>query len=262
MANEMQVLKLGARGEEVRTLQVATNRRLRSRELASLVVEEDGVLRHATLAAVRKAAWALGALPPTYDAITSNGEVGIGVQRLIRNPGRRTPEQQQRGKVRIARMRAARKRREREAHSASAMRKAICREAKKAAENYRKNPGAYHYLAGGVANTEYLKPTPTSWRSDCSQFAAAVYKAAGCPSPASVDYQWASTYTMVKSPHAKVTMTPKPGCLGMYGTKTSPHHVEIYIGEPGQEFIGHGSPPIDSMTPGRPDYYLDFDFLN
>ena len=258
----LRVLKHGGHGDAVRALQAATNRRLRSRDLESLVVKEDGVLRKTTLVAVRKAAWALGALQQTCDAITNDREISVGVQRMIRNPGRRTDEQRARGKSRIAKMRAARERREREAKSASGKRKAICREAKKAAANYRANPGAYHYLAGGVANTEYLKPTPRTWRSDCSQFAAAVYKAAGCPSPANVDYQWASTFSMVKSPHARFTSTPKPGCLGMYGTRAAPHHVEIYIGEPGQEFIGHGTAPIDSKTPGRPDYYLDFDFLN
>jgi hypothetical protein len=46
---------------------------------------------------------------------------------------------------------------------------------------------------------------------------------------------------------------------GVHGGAT--HHVELYCGAPGQEFIGHGSPPIDSATPGRPDYYLTFDFL-
>jgi hypothetical protein len=130
-----------------------------------------------------------------------------------------------------------------------------------AAANYRQNPRAYHYLAGGVANLIFLRPSPRNYRSDCSQFAASVYKAAGLPSPASVPHEWASTYTMVKSPHAKVTTREhrKPGDLGMYGSLSAPHHVEIWCGN---KFIGHGSPPIDSLTPGEPDYYLTFDFLN
>jgi hypothetical protein len=258
----MQPLHKGGKSEAARALQVATNKRLRSRGITSLVTAEDGVIGARTIAAVRKAAWALGAATETCDKIAKTGEIPIGVQRLIRNPGKRSPEQQARGAARIAKLRAARKRRAEEAKRAGAKRRAIVREAKKAAANYRKNPGAYHYSMPGVANTEYLKPTPRNWRSDCSQFAAAVYKGAGCPSPGNVDYKWVGTNAMMQSPHARVTMTPKPGCLGMYGTRTSTHHVEIYIGEPGCEFIGHGSPPIDSVTPGRPDFYLDFDFLN
>jgi hypothetical protein len=52
------------------------------------------------------------------------------------------------------------------------------------------------------------------------------------------------------------TDTPVPGDFGMYGSRTAPHHVEPYCALPGREFIGHGSPPIDSLTPGRPDFYL------
>jgi hypothetical protein len=89
---------------------------------------------------------------------------------------------------------------------------------------------------------------------------ASVYKKAGLPSPANVAHEWASTYSMVKK--GRVTHSPRPGDLGMYGSLAAPHHVELYCGEPGQEFIGHGSPPIDSRTPGRPDYYLTYDFLD
>jgi len=111
-----------------------------------------------------------------------------------------------------------------------------------------------------TANTEFLKPTPHGWRSDCSPFVAAVYKAAGLPSPASVPHEWAATSNMVKK--GRVTAHPRPGDLGMYGPFNATHHVELYCGVPGQEFIGHGSPPIDSRTPGRPDFHLTYDFLD
>ena len=59
-----------------------------------------------------------------------------------------------------------------------------------------------------------------------------------------------------------MTTSQRPGDLGMYGKHGGfTHHVELYCGAPGQEFIGHGSAPIDSATPGRPDYYLTCDFL-
>lgn len=101
----MQMLRHGARSEAARALQVATNSRLRSRDLAALVVAEDGVIGARTLEAVRKVAWALGARAETYDAITRDGEIPVGVQRMIRNPGRRSDEQKSRGKARIARLR-------------------------------------------------------------------------------------------------------------------------------------------------------------
>ncbi len=107
----VQVLKHGTRSESARALQAATNRRLRNRDLEAFVVKEDGRVDAATLKAVRKAAWALGARPETYEAITTDCEICVGVQRMIRNPGRRSDEQRNRGKARIARLRAERRRR-------------------------------------------------------------------------------------------------------------------------------------------------------
>lgn len=107
----MQPLRSGERGEAVRKLQAATNRRLRCRDLGALAVEEDGEIGPLTLAAVRKAAWALGALLRTCEAITREGSVPVGVQRMICNPGRRTDEQRRRGQQRVSRMRAERKQR-------------------------------------------------------------------------------------------------------------------------------------------------------
>jgi cell wall-associated NlpC family hydrolase len=255
----MQVLHRGAKSDAARALQAATNRRLQRRGISDLALDEDGVVGAKTMEAVTTAAWALGAQKATI-AKMDGGEIPIGVQRMIRNPGRRTEGQKALGKKRLAHMLAARKKRATVAAQAGSARKRVVELAQKAAANYRANPRAYHYLAGGKANAEFLKPTPSDWRSDCSQFVAAVYKAAGLPSPATVAHEFASTFSI--DPHGRVTTTPRPGDLGMYGVhggKT--HHVELYCGLPGQEFIGHGSPPIDSQTPGRPNYYLTYDFL-
>jgi cell wall-associated NlpC family hydrolase len=255
---DLEVLHRGARSEAARALQAAVNRRLRHRHLGAYVIEQDGVVGPATLAAVKTAAWALGALRATLQRI-DRGEIPIGVQRMIRNPGLRTDEQKQRGKRRIAHMLAERGKRDSADAAAGSPRRRVVELAQRAAANYRRNPGAYHYLAGGIANVVCMQPTPRAWRSDCSQFAAAIYKAADLPSPADVDHQWASTYSIVRK--GRLTTSPRPGDLGMYGSRRAPHHVEIYCGAPGQEFIGHGSPPIDSLTPGRPDFYLTYDFL-
>lgn len=266
--SDLQVLHHASKSESCRQLQAATNRRLRSRGLGSMCVKENGVLTIDTLRAVRKAAWALGALKSTYDEITETRAVAVGVQRMIRNPGKRNAAQMQRGKVRVSQMRADRKRREQQAKTAGTKRKRAVQCAMHAAANYRHNAGSYHYLAGGIANLIYLQPSPHNYRSDCSQFVASVYKDAGLPSPANVPHQWASTYSIVKCPSARITTNPKPGDLGMYGARSGPlasrytHHVEMYCGEPGAEFVGHGSPPIDSLTPGRPDFYVTFDFLD
>lgn len=257
---EPKVLRRGDRNDRVRALQAATNRRLRARGLAGLTVKEDGDLGARTLTAIRMAARMLGALKSTYDAIVPKGEVPVGVQGMILNPGKRNAAQRERGEVRVAHMRAARKRRAAAAHSVSNKRQAVVKRAKEAAANYRRSPGSYHYLAGGRANVVFLKPTPRDWRSDCSQFAASVYKDVGLPSPGDVDYPWVNTWAIDR--HGVVTHKPRPGDLGLYGPKGNPHHVEIYIGEPGTMFIGHGSPPIDSVTPGLPTYYVTFPFLD
>jgi lysozyme family protein len=119
----VQVLRQGARSEAARALQAATNRRLRSRGLDALAVAEDGVVGTRTLEAVRKIAWALGARSETYDAITRDGEISTGVQRMIRNPGRRSDEQCRRGKARMSRLREQRK--QQAAHPTSARSKAV-----------------------------------------------------------------------------------------------------------------------------------------
>ena len=256
----MPVINTGTRGEVVKRLQRSVNRRLEARGASDRKIKKiDGVFGAETREALRYASYLLGS--GDLEGI-KHGSISDDEQRFVRNPGLRTPGEKALGKKRTAAHKAALKKQKASAAKAKGKRAKIVAEAEKAAANYRKNPGAYHYLAGGKANTVYLAPTPRDWRSDCSQFVSSVYKGAGVPSPASpLDYQWASTYSIVKSPHAKFYSRKdrKPGMLGMYGSRTDPHHVELWCGT---KFIGHGSQPIDSITPGEPDYYVDFDFLN
>jgi hypothetical protein len=118
-------LRDGEKGEPARVLQAAANRRLRTRGLGALAVEEDGEMGPLTIEAVRKAAWALGARLETCEAIEREQAIPVGVQRMIRNPGRRSDEQLRRGKCRLSRMRAARKRRAREQDHGSARHRAV-----------------------------------------------------------------------------------------------------------------------------------------
>jgi hypothetical protein len=260
------VLHKGETSESARALQAATNRRLRARDLGALAVDENGLVDHETLVAVRKAAWALGAMRTTYDAIIAAGAIPIGVQRMIRNPGTRSAEQMQRGKQRIATMRKQRKERAEQARAVGAERRAVVAAAKKAAANYRANPHAYHYLMRTEkANTTIMSPTPSDHRSDCSQFAVNVYREAGienCPGTGTWLYSGTATIAH-RNGGGKIVTQPRPGDFGMYAhSKADPrgttHHVEVYIGEPRCTFIGHGSPPIDSQIPGQPDFYLSF----
>lgn len=261
----MEPIHDGDKGKAIGQLQRAINKRLRARSAQSRMIKVDNEFGPRTRRALVFAAYLLGADKSIYDGMR-HGPITVPEQEFVRFPGRRDAVHQQRGKLRVAAHRKAVEKAKAQAQQANAKRRRICQEAAKAAANYRKQPGKYHYLAGGVANLIYLEPSPHNFRSDCSQFAASVFKGAGLPSPASVPHMWASTFTMVKAPGVRVVHKSqrKPGMLGMYGSLSAPHHVEIFVKGvvPGVDFIGHGSPPIDSLTPGEPDYYLDFPFLN
>lgn len=251
------VLHKGGKSEAARQLQAAMNRRLKARDLSDYVVPEDGIIGNKTLLSARKAAWALGARKSTYDHITKSGEISVGVQRMIRNPGLRSGDQISEGAIRVATMQAARKKAAADAASVTGHRESIRRFAEQAAANYRRDPFAYHYLAGGIANLIFLAPSPRTYRSDCSQFGAAIYHAAGLPSPGGkVAHAFTSTYSMATA--GTYTEHPHMGDLGMYGSRWAPHHVEVYLVT---HFIGHGTAPIDSRTPGYPDFFLTFPFL-
>lgn len=247
----------GHSSELCRAVQAAATRRLRARELGRYAPTVDGTCGAETVEACAKAAWALGARMDTISAVRRKGEIPVGVIAMILNPGRRTPEQMARGKARIASMRAARVERDRQERGLADGRLHVVKLCLLAAHNYAANPGAYHYLAGGKANLVFLKATPRDWRSDCSQFASAVQNEAGLPALGKDGPLWVNTWAM--DAHLQHTTSPLPGDFGMYGPPGNPHHVEVYLGAaggPGHEFVGHGSPPIDSLTPGRPTYYL------
>lgn len=257
------------KGDDVKHLQRAINTRLKTRSAPHHVVKVDGVFGPSTRTSLAYACYLLGMNTHQIDTHIKKGSISPTEQNFVIHPERRSAAVKELGKKRVAAHRLSLKKAAQKAASASADRKRIVAAWKQAARNYRQNPSAYHYLAGGIANTEIMKPTPSNWRSDCSMFVASGYKDAGVASPASpLAHEWAATSTIVKSPHARITTNPKPGDLGMYGDRTGPlasrytHHVEGYVGEPDLKFIGHGSPPIDSLTPGEPDFYVTFDFLN
>lgn len=91
--------------------------------------------------------------------------------------------------------------------------------------------GFNRYSQVGAPNLTVI--TPATGRTDCSQWAAAVYHAAGAPFPGG------ATGEMLQK--GKNTSDPKPGDL-----LCGPDHVEIYVGN--GKTIGHGSAPIDYDT--------------
>ena len=93
------------------------------------------------------------------------------------------------------------------------------------------NSGFSRYSQAGAPNLTTI--LPSSGRSDCSQWAAAIYYHAGAPFPGS--------YTGEMLQKGKGTASPKPGDL-----LCSPDHMEIYVGN--GKTIGHGSAPIDYDT--------------
>lgn len=258
--DDLHPLNVGQKNDQIRALCVAMNKRLQARSLADRKVhvwDGDMTLTPDILESAVTCAWALGANRSTLDLMERELRVPVGVARMIRHPKGRSEAQVALGQTRVAAMRKARKRRAAEVGNASAKRKAIVAAAKKAKANYNARPGAYHYLAGGTPNTVIMEPTPLSHRSDCSQFAVNCYRHAGVECPGSGTYMYSNTIS-IEGRGAKVVAVPKPGSLGMYGRHGATHHVEVYVGEPGCMFIGHGSPPIDSATPGWPDFFLDF----
>lgn len=91
--SNLKILNHGNKSEQAKSLQGAINRRLKARGLGALAVKEDGVVGNKTLQAARKVAWALGARSETYEGIVRKKQIPIGVQRMIFNPGKRSPAQ-------------------------------------------------------------------------------------------------------------------------------------------------------------------------
>lgn len=104
------VLKVDSRGdyqkgEDVRALQSAANRRLKARGLDGYATSEDGSYGPDTRLACHKASWGLGALLSTL----RRRSLSVGEQRMIRFPGLRTSGQLARAKSRLAELRRSRK---------------------------------------------------------------------------------------------------------------------------------------------------------
>lgn len=94
----MKKLYLGNVGSDVRALQIAVNKRAKSRGIAQLHV--DGELGPLTLATTKRVARAMGAADRTLRTMTLTSSVPIGVQRMIRWHTSRVPAQLARARAR------------------------------------------------------------------------------------------------------------------------------------------------------------------
>jgi hypothetical protein len=105
----LDVLHVGGTSEQCRALAAAMNRRLVCRSCGDRTVDvPDGhmTLTRPLLESLVFCAWLLGANGETLAEMQKDGTVSIGVARMIRNPGQRTPEQRERAKHRLHHMRA------------------------------------------------------------------------------------------------------------------------------------------------------------
>lgn len=104
------------------------------------------------------------------------------------------------------------------------------------------------YSQDGGWTTDYaITGEPHGYRSDCSQWVTSVYKSAGLPDPNGNDYKGGYTGTLATHCRKISRAQLQPGDLVLYGSGPPYHHVELYVG-PGEQTIGHGSPPVDGGT--------------
>lgn len=87
-------------------------------------------------------------------------------------------------------------------------------------------------------------------RSDCSLFVTEVCWAADLPDPNGEDWHGGYTGTLVGQHNgwklvSEATMRKKGWGYIVYGSGVG-HHTEFYVGEGGDDTIGHGSPPVDT----------------
>lgn len=224
-------------GPDVAKLQRAINKRARARGITQLKV--DGQAGRQTIAKGREVATALG---------VGLGKPGIPVyvQRRIRNPLLRTPAQL---------LRARRWQEHRPAKPApvkvngnkvtgGTKRQRIVAAAMQAAHLYYTGKSHRFYSqAGRWSTTKGITGESPGYRSDCSQFATAMYKSAGVKDPNANSFRGGYTGTMAAHGRYISRSQLKPGDFVFYGPAPH-HHVELYVG-PGDRTVGHGSPPVD-----------------
>ena len=248
------------RGEDILLLQRACERRLESRNIER-PLSFNGIFGEETAVAVDTASYFLGALADTVD----QHKTTIGLQRLIRNPGTRSPEQVGRARERLqdlerdrerAKARAARRRKQDRGRSdknrIEARRLAV--QAFRLAYNHR---GVVHYTQGGARwqgiNNE-LKAYKGQYPryADCSSlYTWALWNAFdhfGWPDNIN-GTGFRAGYTGTLLAHGKRVSSLLPGDAIIYGRGFPGTHVTMYVGN-GMCF-SHGSESGPHYLPVR-----------
>lgn len=240
------------KGEDVVKLQEQINERAEARGLPKIKV--DGHAGRATIARGRQVAKSLG--------IGLRGEgLSVYVQHLIRHPKARTPKQIARGKKWVKH------------HSQTTVvikgnhvtggepRERLVAACEHAAYLSATGKRRSFYSQWGAWDVDHgITGEARDKRSDCSQWAIAMSKAAGLPDPAGTGYAYGNTGTLGQHGQYIHREDLEPGDKVLYGPAPH-HHVEIWVGNgdgktsyrelarmghPDRDTtIGHGSPPVD-----------------
>lgn len=266
-AEPHRILKLDddpQRGEDVRALQVACNKRLAARGLTTKV-KVDGIYGHSTALAFDQVATALGALP-----ITIKPEAfPIGAQRMIRYPGRRNKDQLDRAADWMEHWRkhidaedARRHGPQAEAHSPSGLgavdaRKAVDIMLESFSLLYHHAP-AVHYTQGAqrwqgiqTKRKAYLGKYPI-WCDCSSAYSWTGWNAADHFNLPDIfnGQHFTAGFTGTLLVHGVGISKPVPGCAIIYGKAWPGVHVAEYAGD-GKAF-SHGS----EAAP----FFVDYDY--
>lgn len=124
------------------------------------------------------------------------------------------------------------------------LRKALLTAAAKCAGGSRRN---FYAQAGAYSCNYALTGEPYGYRSDCSQFGAAIYKACKLGDPNNTGFT--SGYTGTLESHGRGVSREyarkHPGCAVLFGSHGATHHVEWSLGDGTEHTVGHGSAPVD-----------------
>lgn len=241
------------KGEDVKQLQRAINKRLSARRLPGKLKIDGECGRH-TITKGRLAARSLG-IGLKGDGLTPYA------QKVIRHPELRTHKQKAHGKRWVAEHVPPPPRLKVKGNTVTGTgtdREKIVKACLTATDLYYSGKSQRFYSQAGTWTVERgITGEKPGERSDCSQFATSMFWSAGCEDPNRNNYT--GGYTGTLGPRGtKISFDElRPGDLILYGTGTY-HHVEVFIGDGNvnhtrkdmpaalrDRTVGHGSPPVD-----------------
>lgn len=251
------------RGADIRALESAGQRRRAARGMDDGGLGRDGILTPEEFDSLSTVARYLGALESTLGQHDRGRPVlTIGVQRMIRYPGRRTDAQLARASERMAQLQEDRDKRAaaQKAHAAAARTSGGLDEKRSRARDaamFALDNAPRHYTQGGARWDPIrsgARPGGHMWAyADCSSFATwCIWYALGCGGPDVVNgADWSAGYTGTMLHHGVAVASPSHyGDLVIYGRRgSSGAHVAAYVGN--GLCVGHGSEGGPRLLPVR-----------